>query len=181
FVPLDRLSARLADGGPLPPRSVAITFADNYRGFLIHAWPILKERGIPVTLFVHTGHVGSQKGRPKMTWEELRTLAADPLISVQSQTVSHPPDLTKLTDEQLAAEFADSRDAIRRELGERPPMIAYPSGKFDERVARLAREAGYDFGFTEEQTPAEASPDLMRIARYVHTKWKEAMADADRP
>ena len=38
----------------LPPRSVMITFDDAYRDFAEHAWPVLKQYGLPVTLFVPT-------------------------------------------------------------------------------------------------------------------------------
>ena len=39
---------------PLPPRSVLITFDDGYRNFADCAWPIMKRRGQPATLFVPT-------------------------------------------------------------------------------------------------------------------------------
>ncbi len=39
---------------PLPARSVLITFDDAYRDFSEHAWHILKEQKLPVTLFVPT-------------------------------------------------------------------------------------------------------------------------------
>jgi peptidoglycan/xylan/chitin deacetylase (PgdA/CDA1 family) len=38
----------------LPARAVLITFDDAYRDFEVHAWPILKQYGVPVTLFVPT-------------------------------------------------------------------------------------------------------------------------------
>lgn len=38
----------------LPPRSVLITFDDAYQGFDDFAWPQIKQRDIPVTLFVPT-------------------------------------------------------------------------------------------------------------------------------
>jgi len=38
----------------LPPRAVLVTFDDAYADFETHAWPILKQYDIPVTLFVPT-------------------------------------------------------------------------------------------------------------------------------
>ena len=40
----------------LPPRAVLVTFDDAYFDFQEHAWPILKQYGIPVTLFVPTAY-----------------------------------------------------------------------------------------------------------------------------
>lgn len=181
FTSLADLRAALVRGVALPKHPVAITFADNYSGFKTHAWPILKKRKIPVTMFVHTGFVGNQKGRPKMSWDDLADLARDPLFMAASQTVSHPADLRTLSASLLQKEFADSRSALLSHGHRRgADFIAYPNGKFDARVAKEAAAAGYQMGFSESQTPVRESPDPMRISRYVHTKWKEAWQEANR-
>lgn len=41
---------------PLPPRAVHVTFDDAYRDFEEEAWPILRELGIPATVFVATAY-----------------------------------------------------------------------------------------------------------------------------
>jgi len=43
-------------GAPLPPRAVHVTVDDAYRDFGEVAWPILKELGIPVTVFVPSAY-----------------------------------------------------------------------------------------------------------------------------
>jgi peptidoglycan/xylan/chitin deacetylase (PgdA/CDA1 family) len=53
-VGVEEVLAAAAGGAPLPPRSVLITFDDAYRDFAEHAWPALRERKLPVTLFVPT-------------------------------------------------------------------------------------------------------------------------------
>lgn len=174
FISLEDLYHGLTGTKPLKPQSVVITFADNYQGFFDHAWPILKKRGIPTTLFVHTGHVGSQKGRPKMSWQTLSELMDSGLVSVQSQTVSHPADITKLGASSVAKELSISKTDIESQLNSQCWAIAYPNGKFDLATAAAAEKAGYLIGFTEEQSPAESAPDIYRVPRWVHTKWKEA-------
>lgn len=147
-----------------------ITFSDGYAGVCQRALPELTERGIPFVVFVRTGHVGSSSARPRVTWERLRTLDRSGLRRVESQTVSRPADLTRVSAKALRREFLDSKATLERELAGEVSALAEPNGKFDERVARLAREAGYRPAFTEERTPAEASPDLWRIGRYLHTR-----------
>lgn len=53
----------------LPPRAVLVTFDDGYRDFEEHAWPILKRRKIPATLFVPTAY----PDHPEQTfwWDDL--------------------------------------------------------------------------------------------------------------
>lgn len=52
--PADVLDAMSA-GRPLPSRPVVVTFDDAYTDFRTVAWPILRQHGVPATLFVPTG------------------------------------------------------------------------------------------------------------------------------
>ncbi len=49
------------EGAPLPPRSVLITFDDAYEDFQKHAWPVLRQHGLPAALFAdrHTSVCGA--------------------------------------------------------------------------------------------------------------------------
>jgi peptidoglycan/xylan/chitin deacetylase (PgdA/CDA1 family) len=180
FISAEQLYAHLIGRGEVPQGAVCITFADNYRGFLTHAWPILRARKIPVTLFVHTGHVGSNKGRPKMTWDELRALERDPLVRIASQTVSHPADIRTLSEEEKRNEFVNSRQALDKNLAFALPYVAYPNGKHDTATHRSALHAGYLMGFSEAQRPAERTDSILAVPRYVHTKYREAWRDVPR-
>ncbi len=180
FISIQQLHSHLTTGSGLPKHPVLITFADNYLGFYERALPILRERKIPITMFVHTDFVGSKVGRPKMSWNQLRELDREGLVTIASQTRSHPADLRKLSPERLREELVGSKAALEKHLGHPIPFLAYPNGKFDARVAKAASHAGYLMGFTEEQRPAELSPSVFEVARYVHTKFNRAWQDAER-
>ncbi|MBS1708265.1 MAG: polysaccharide deacetylase family protein [Armatimonadetes bacterium] len=177
FVSLAAVEDELFGGAQPQGPQVAITFADNYLGFAKYGWPILRKRSIPVTMFVHTDFVGDTHGRPKLPWFRLLEFGRFQIASVQSQTCSHPEDITKLTDKELKHEMEDSKKELLDKLGFQVPYIAYPNGKYDERVMAAAKAAGYRMGFTEAQKPVEAATDPMAVPRYVHTKWKQALAD----
>jgi peptidoglycan/xylan/chitin deacetylase (PgdA/CDA1 family) len=53
------VSAALRGETRLPPKAVMVTFDDAYRCFAAHAWPVLRARSIPVTLFVPTAYPDS--------------------------------------------------------------------------------------------------------------------------
>ncbi len=177
FISLQTLYDHLTTGKSLPNHPVVITFADNYHGFLEYAYDILRERKIPTAMFVHTGFVGSPIGRPKMTWDELEKLDKQGLVTVASQTVTHPEDLRNLSDEQLQKEMVRSRRDLETHLGHRVQFLAYPNGKYDDRVAAAARAATYSMAFTETQVLAERSPSILMVSRYVHTKLPKAWQD----
>lgn len=178
FITLDQLKDHLVDGKPLPPHAIAITFADNYLGFYERALPILKARHIPVAMFVHTSMVGSPVGRPKASWRQLVEMRRTGLVTICSQTVTHPADLRRLSAAQLDKEMVDSKNALQSQLGMPIKYIAYPNGKWDQSSVDAARRAGYLMGFTEELHPVETASSILTVPRYVHTKYRQAWADA---
>lgn len=172
--------AHLAAGKPIPPKSVVITFDDNYQGFWDHALPILRKYGYPAAIFVHTGFVGDRHhGRPKMSWEELQTLVKDPLVTIGSHTVSHPDDITKLDVDKQQRELEDSKADLEKHLGIKIEFLAYPDGKNDKGVQLLSKASGYKLAFTVANGPAEESPNIFAINRYVHTRLEKAWDDCD--
>lgn len=58
-LPLGEITERIARGAVLPPRACAITFDDGWRDNHEHAWPALRAAGLPATIFLVTGRVGS--------------------------------------------------------------------------------------------------------------------------
>ena len=63
-IDLDALEAFVRQGRPLPPRPLLITFDDGYRDNYTHAYPILRERGLPAVVFVAVGHIDD----PHLPW-----------------------------------------------------------------------------------------------------------------
>lgn len=176
FVSVAQVERAVGGGDPLPKGAVLVTFADDYLGFSTYAWPVCRRMRIPVTLFVHTDFVGAKVGRAKMDWTTLKALSRTGLVTVASQTRTHPADLTKLGDAALREEFVGSKRAIERRIGP-CRYLAYPNGKYDARVARFAREAGYSLAFTEVTRPMRTARDAWRIPRYVHTRYRSAWTD----
>lgn len=69
------IAEALATRKRLPPRSVAITVDDGYESFYRYAYPVLREFGLPATVFVIT----ELSDRNGWTWpDRLATMAASP-------------------------------------------------------------------------------------------------------
>jgi peptidoglycan/xylan/chitin deacetylase (PgdA/CDA1 family) len=177
FVTLDQIFEHLTKHVPLPSHAIALTAADGYEGFYLRALPILRKHRIPLTMFVHTKYVGGTQGRPKMTWKQLEELQRGGLVSIQSQTVTHPADLRTLSGPRLTWEMTASKKALESHLGVTIRYLAYPNGKFDPRCERAANAARYLMAFSEVTHPCESSPNRWAVNRYVHTKWRQAWAD----
>lgn len=93
----------LRAGERLPSHSVVVTIDDGYRNCLTQALPLLKQHGIPATVFVVTGQGGSRLWR-----DRLETAIADtPRRAIQwdGRTLS----LTGLMDRVAAMEWLVAR------------------------------------------------------------------------
>jgi peptidoglycan/xylan/chitin deacetylase (PgdA/CDA1 family) len=80
-----------------------------------------------------------------MTWDEIATLARDPLVTIGAHTVNHVI-LKKTSDHVARAELEMGRAVIEAAIGVRPEHLAYPVGDLTsagEREYRFAKELGF--------------------------------------
>lgn len=85
-----------------------------------------------------------------MSWQELATLAADPLVSIGAHTVNHVI-LSKVSEATVRSELENSRSVIEAALGERPQHLAYPvgdAGAAGPREFKIAAELGFKTAVT---------------------------------
>jgi peptidoglycan/xylan/chitin deacetylase (PgdA/CDA1 family) len=85
-----------------------------------------------------------------MGWDEIRTLAADTLVTIGAHSKAHY-EISKLAPEKALSEMEGSADIIEDKLGKRPVHFSFPYG--DETAARardfaLAKEAGFNTAVT---------------------------------
>lgn len=66
LVSMADIAAAHTGGQPLPENAVAISFDDGFLNNYLQAWPILEEFGVPATIYVATGFIGT--GR--MVWSD---------------------------------------------------------------------------------------------------------------
>ena len=88
-----------------------------------------------------------------MSWDEIRTMAADPIVTIGAHTKSHFA-LAKLSRDQARDETSGSADKIEQELGARPVHFAYPYGdalSAGKRDFALARECGFETAVTTQK------------------------------
>jgi peptidoglycan/xylan/chitin deacetylase (PgdA/CDA1 family) len=85
-----------------------------------------------------------------MSWDELTTLAADPLVTIGAHTVNHVM-LAKVSEEQARTEMDMSRAVIESALGVRPAHLSYPVGDRTSAATRefqIAKELGFKTAVT---------------------------------
>ncbi len=174
-VSLDDLHRALAGKGTVPMRSVVLTFDDSYQSFNDLALPILEERGLPATVYVHTDFIGSPQGRPKMDWPTLKELAKNPLVTLASHTKAHYEDLAQRGAEVIREELVESRRILEEGLGKEVVHLSWPVGSYSQEAIEIAKEAGYASAVTMEEGQAAQSPSILAIKRWNPLKLDEAL------
>jgi peptidoglycan/xylan/chitin deacetylase (PgdA/CDA1 family) len=174
-VPLAEIVRRLRAGEPLAG-ATAITFDDGYRDNLEVALPILERYGFPATVFICPERLGLPNGFgiERLGRQELRTLAASPLITIGSHAMTHRI-LTDLSPAEAREELRASRAALLEIIGKAPELLAYPFGRADASIAKYAREEGYTAAFTTKDAEVASGADLFFLPRHSITR------PADRP
>ncbi|MGY1727108.1 polysaccharide deacetylase family protein [Geodermatophilus sp. SYSU D01062] len=115
---------------------------------------------------------GSCDRHRRMSADQVRDLARDPLFDIGSHTCSHAA-LASLSRSRSRAELERSREDLQRLLGERPALLAYPygaPGTVARRNARQARRAGYDLAFVNVAGPVEGA-DPHALPRITVGRW----------
>jgi len=160
----------LRTGMALPEKPVLLSFDDGYAGHFEHVYPLLKKYQAPAVFSVFPGKLdGDVVGRSTLSWEQLKTMAADPLVTIAAHSVTHPPDLTQMDDQALAYEVTVSKQRLEEVLGIPIQYFTYPAGHYDQRVAEAVAEAGYLAALTMRQDNeqfAGASESLLAIERF---------------
>ncbi|MCU0316500.1 MAG: polysaccharide deacetylase family protein, partial [Fimbriimonadaceae bacterium] len=173
FISVEQLTDHLTKGTPIPPRSVVLTFDDNYTGIWDWAVPVLKRFDVPYAVYVHTNFVGGTTGRPKMTWAQLRELKRTTKIHIGAHTHTHPEDLTLLSREQQRKELEESKKILEAQLDMTITSMAWANGKHDEFTMELARELGYKIAFDMNSGIAQQSKSIMAVHRFPWNKMEQ--------
>jgi peptidoglycan/xylan/chitin deacetylase (PgdA/CDA1 family) len=153
--------------------AVALTFDDGFANFAACAWPLLREHGLPVTVFVVTEHVGGTNawgGRgvpgiptlPLLGWDALATLAEQG-VTLGAHSRTHA-DLRTLSGSALDAEVTGAADQLEAETGRRPQTFAYPYGHWNEAAASVVARS-YRAACTTEHRPLGEREDPHLLPR----------------
>lgn len=167
-VPLDALASL-----PEEVDAVAITFDDGLESFGRVAAPVLREHGLPATLFVVTDAVGTTnvwRGQrdagipvfPLLDWDALGLLAADG-VAIGAHTCTHP-NLASLDADSATREIVASKARLARELGVQATTFAYPYGGVSTAARDVvARE--FHYGVTTRLAMLAAHDEPARLPR----------------
>jgi peptidoglycan/xylan/chitin deacetylase (PgdA/CDA1 family) len=173
-VAIEDFAAWRAGERSLPEGAFVLTFDDGFAGVHDHAAPALAALGWPATVFLVAAKLGGHsdwavttrypmRPHPLMDAGQARALRTQG-FSLQSHSLLHR-DLTTLDAKALLEDLHAARELIAATTGEFPHSLAYPYGRYDERIVRAALEAGYGLGLTVDSGFNRRGCDPLRIRR----------------
>ncbi|WP_075184930.1 polysaccharide deacetylase family protein [Teredinibacter haidensis] len=173
-LPIERLSSMQQKTGKgwsnLPDKSIIITFDDGYRSIYQHAWPLLKRRGWPFTVFINS-KPHDESNPLYMSWEQLRELAKAG-ATVANHSDSHPHfirqregESSKQWQQRRLQEITFAEQRIKKEIGKSVKMFAHPFGEYDSAMLEMLAAEGY-LGFGQQSGPMAVSSHPQAIPRF---------------
>lgn len=166
-VDLPTAIADLQANKDLAARAIAITFDDAYLSIYESAFPLLKQKHWPFTIFVNP--VAVDRNYPgTISWEQLREMQAAG-GTIANHSMNHPYLLQRPAelslDQWLQQEIGVAQQRLQAEMGNTPRLFAYPYGEYDPAMAAWLEQQGY-LAFGQQSGAVGHSTDWQLIPRY---------------
>ena len=170
IVDMQDLPKMLSSKKPLPRHSVIITFDDGFKSIYDNAFPLLKKKEWPFTVFVNS-QSHDQKNHQYMTWKQLRKMAKfGATIANHSDSHLHlirqrPEETIKEWHQRRMQNIEFAQQRIKKEIGKSPKIFAYPYGEYDAELQRALKKAGY-IAFGQQSGPVSQSEHAQALPRF---------------
>ncbi|MBV1914802.1 MAG: polysaccharide deacetylase family protein [Pseudomonadales bacterium] len=136
----------------LPDKTVVITFDDAFQSIYQNAYPVLKQKSWPFTIFVNT----TEKNKSSalyLNWDQLREMAENGAM-IANHSLDHPHLLERLTIDgveesraqwlaRVEQQITGMQAEIVRQTGRDDRYFAYPYGEADLEVRKLVKKLGF--------------------------------------
>jgi len=181
--PLSKLVEYLRNGKKIPSKTVSLTMDDAYISVFTEAYPRLKKRNWPFTVFVNSTPI-DKKFKNFMSWEQMREMRENG-AEFANHSLSHDVMLPKCGESKtvcatrITKEVQEAQKRLQEELGdgtnENPKLFSYPYGEYNMQTAELISKLGY-VGIAQTSGPVGMESDFRALPRFAMA---EAFADSD--
>ena len=163
IIPITEIIQKTNNREKLPDFTIGLSIDDAYSSVYEKAWPLLREANIPFTLFISTDVVDRQ-ATGYMSWDQIRELESSG-VTIGSQTKSHK-HLPLISIEDAKQEIDKANVRIKREIGLRPDLFAYPYGEYNSSVRELIIDRGFKAAFTQSSGALHSYSDKFSLPRF---------------
>jgi len=170
ILPLREVVRKLKADIALPERCVALTVDDAWLSVYETAFPKLRQRGWPMTVFVNSETVDNQQNNT-LSWQHMREMAQYG-FSFENHGHSHDHLIRKRNQEsdqqwleRVRKNIVAANDRISKELGIRPELFAYPYGEYTPEVQQIVSSLDLT-AFGQQSGPVSRYSDFSALPRF---------------
>ncbi|MBT8440692.1 MAG: polysaccharide deacetylase family protein, partial [Gammaproteobacteria bacterium] len=170
ILPLREVISKIKADIALPEQCIALTVDDAWLSVYSTAFPMLKKRGWPMTVFVNSEAVDEQRHNT-LNWQQMREMAQHG-FSFENHGHSHDHLIRKRkleSDQQwqqrVRANIITANRRITKELGIKPELFAYPYGEYTPQVQQIVSTLGLT-SFGQQSGPISKYSDLSALPRF---------------
>ena len=145
---LSSVLTHLKNAKPIPEKTVVITFDDAYESVYSQAFPVLKERAWPFTIFVTTQYIDDAYTN-FMSWQQLREVQKS-AGEIGNHSRTHAHLIRKRTDEskqqwrlRVIDDITQAQSILQEKIGKPIRVFAYPYGEYSIDLKKVLRELDY--------------------------------------
>jgi peptidoglycan/xylan/chitin deacetylase (PgdA/CDA1 family) len=139
---------------------ICVTFDDGSETDLLAAAPILHQAGFGATFYITAGWLGKPGHLSALQLKELSVQG----FEIGCHSMTHPM-LTDLDEAGLQREIVDAKSQLEQIVGKPVEHFSCPGGRYDDRVMRIARAAGYRTVATSRIHANSPDTDLFALGR----------------
>ncbi|MFY0640269.1 MAG: polysaccharide deacetylase family protein [Bermanella sp.] len=168
--PLEFVIESIKNNTPFSRKTVAITFDDGYDSIYLAAYPQLKSKGFPFTVFICPKAIDKNHGST-MTWEQLKEIDNNG-GNIANHSFEHLHLLEQLNNEtqdqwqaRITKDISMAQQRLEEQLGPRLKYFAYPYGEFNEILKNLLKNEGY-MAFAQQSGAVNQFSDLQALPRF---------------
>ncbi len=151
-------------------RKILFTVDDGLLSFYENAWPILKEKKIPLILFVNTREVGTFN---YMSWDQILELHNSGFVEIGNHSHSHE----YLVDEEpevIKKDIIKSIKIFEEKLGKNSKFFSYPFGEYSLEFKKIIKQLGFKYAFGQHSGVIDETKDLWELPRFpINEKYGE--------
>jgi biofilm PGA synthesis lipoprotein PgaB len=169
-LPVNEIVEALKHNTSLPEKTIGITVDDAYLSVYKEAYPRLKAKGYPFTVFVATDGVDQQVSA-YMTWQQMREMQANGVdFANHSQnhdylTRKKPAESQQAWSDRMKINITAAQKRLQEELGQAPALFAYPYGEYNLDLMHIIDDLGYT-AFGQHSGGVDSLSDMRSLPRF---------------
>lgn len=152
-------------------QTAVITFDDTGSSVCETAWPILKRKQLPFTVFINTA-IMLTPNKSQCSWEALKTMQASGLMTVANHSHNHlhminhrDYDSKKQWADTMRGEIQEAQTVLEDKLNVTTNLFAYPYGEYNEELQTIVEKMGY-VALGQQSGAVGPNSDLTALPRF---------------